>query len=42
MNNNELDISIAHLLFQERRLAYAMSDATLRVVRLGGELSLFG
>ena len=42
MINNELDISIAHLLFQERRLAYAMSDAALRVVRLGGELSLFG
>jgi signal transduction histidine kinase len=42
MINNELDMSIAHLLFQERRLAYVMSDATLRVVRLGGELSLFG
>lgn len=42
MTNYELDISIAQLLFQERRLAYAMSDATLRVVRIGGELSLFG
>ncbi len=41
MTSHELDITIAHLLFQERRLAYAISDAALRVVRMGGELSLF-
>ena len=41
MTNNDIDIKVAHLLFQERRLAYAISDATLRVIQIGGAASLF-
>ena len=40
-DNPDMTMTVARLLFQERHLAYAISDTTLHIVEVGGDLSLF-